>query len=314
MNPPVHLGHFDFIGDIHGHANELKELLVKLDYLEQDGAFQHPERTVVFLGDFIDRGPQIPETLRLVESMINQGSAQAVMGNHEYNAICYHTEKEGGGHLREHTVDNQKQHAETLRQFSEPELLDWVEWFKKLPLFLELPGARVIHAQWSEEHIKAIGGRRHLDDELLHKSAMKGTAEYVAVEVLLKGTELPLPKGEFFKDKDGHIRTQVRVKWWMSGIGKTYRELCFPESEKTPDTLIPLETASRLKNYSIHSPPVFIGHYWLKSVLPTPVSRNVACLDYSVAKQGMLVAYRWDGEQALDAGKFVWVPASDHCS
>jgi hypothetical protein len=34
----------------------------------------------------------------------------------------------------------------------------------------------------------------------------------------------------------------------------------------------------------------------------------VACLDYSVARPGgKLVAYRWDGEQQLDAGKFVAV-------
>ncbi len=49
--------------------------------------------------------------------------------------------------------------------------------------------------------------------------------------------------------------------------------------------------------------PVFVGHYWLTGT-PTPL---VACTDYSVAKGGKLVAYRWDGESELSADKFHWV-------
>jgi hypothetical protein len=30
----------------------------KLDYAEVDGVFRHPERKMIFVGDFIDRGPQ----------------------------------------------------------------------------------------------------------------------------------------------------------------------------------------------------------------------------------------------------------------
>jgi hypothetical protein len=41
---------------------------------------------------------------------------------------------------------------------------------------------------------------------------------------------------------------------------------------------------------------------------PAPLARNVACLDYSVAKPGgKLVAYRWDGESRLEPDRFVWV-------
>ena len=47
----------DFIGDIHGHATELRALLKKLGYEEHAGAFRYPggSRKVVFLGDYIDR-------------------------------------------------------------------------------------------------------------------------------------------------------------------------------------------------------------------------------------------------------------------
>ena len=44
------------MGDIHGHADELQQLLMKLDYRKVDGIYTHPSRKVFFLGDFIDSG------------------------------------------------------------------------------------------------------------------------------------------------------------------------------------------------------------------------------------------------------------------
>ncbi len=70
---------------MHGHAERLEALLDTLGYLQHAGAWRHPERTVVFVGDFIDRGPGQLRTLNLVRSMIDAGLAQAVMGNHELN-------------------------------------------------------------------------------------------------------------------------------------------------------------------------------------------------------------------------------------
>jgi hypothetical protein len=52
--------------------------------------------------------------------------------------------------------------------------------------------------------------------------------------------------------------------------------------------------------------PVFIGYYWLPDSVPRePIAPNIACLDYSVAKGGRLTAYRWEGEQQLNGGKFL---------
>ncbi len=49
---------------------------------------------------------------------------------------------------------------------------------------------------------------------------------------------------------------------------------------------------------------MFIGHYWMTGH-PGLQSPRVACVDYSAAKGGPLVAYRWDGEQELDERHFV---------
>ena len=56
----------DFIGDIHGHADKLEALLIKLGYFKVNGAYSHPHRKVLFVGDYIDRGPKIRETLQIV--------------------------------------------------------------------------------------------------------------------------------------------------------------------------------------------------------------------------------------------------------
>lgn len=53
----------DFIGDIHGHASKLKQLLSDMQYELKNGAYHHLERKVVFIGDYIDRGLEIKETL-----------------------------------------------------------------------------------------------------------------------------------------------------------------------------------------------------------------------------------------------------------
>ena len=50
---------YDIIGDIHGHGDELTALLKKLGYVHNGVCHVSPEgRQVLFLGDFIDRGPQ----------------------------------------------------------------------------------------------------------------------------------------------------------------------------------------------------------------------------------------------------------------
>ena len=38
---------------------------------------------------------------------------------------------------------------------------------------------------------------------------------------------------------------------------------------------------------------------------PTVLADKVACVDYSAGNGGSLVAYRWDGETALDNAKFI---------
>ncbi len=96
---------YDLIGDIHGHSEPLVELLEKLGYRLSDGVYRQPDRRVIFLGDFIDRGPNQRDVIKIVRPMIEEGAALSVMGNHEFNAIAYFTEDpdDPGQYLRQHT-------------------------------------------------------------------------------------------------------------------------------------------------------------------------------------------------------------------
>jgi hypothetical protein len=94
---------YDLVGDIHGHADALHRLLREFDYSEVEGLFRHPQRKMIFVGDFIDRGPQQREVLRIARSMCEAGAASAVVGNHEFNAIGWAAQNRDGGFLRSHS-------------------------------------------------------------------------------------------------------------------------------------------------------------------------------------------------------------------
>jgi protein phosphatase len=82
-------GPFDIIGDVHGCYDELVELLGRLGYEKTAcGAYKHPAgRKAVFVGDLVDRGPKIPETVVLAKWMVDAGDALCVPGNHDVKFV-----------------------------------------------------------------------------------------------------------------------------------------------------------------------------------------------------------------------------------
>ena len=77
-------GPFDIIGDVHGCYDELAELLERLGYsITADAVVPPAGRRLVFVGDLVDRGPRIPDVLRLVMKMVAAGDAICVPGNHD---------------------------------------------------------------------------------------------------------------------------------------------------------------------------------------------------------------------------------------
>lgn len=305
---------YDLIGDIHGHAEELKQLLTKMGYRQNAGCWRHPSRKVIFVGDFIDRGRSIREVLHLVKAMVDQGEALAVMGNHEYNAIAFNKKKSDGSFLRPHNPKNINQHQQTIEQFADyaDEWKQWIEWFYTLPLFLDLKPLRVVHACWEQQHIDRLGDSTGglLTESLLMEAHQKGSAAYTMVEDTLKGKEAEIPKQYAWRDKDGHPRTSNRIKWWIDPAGSDYDSFLFSCPEELKKYPVPGHIVHT--KYRPDEKPVFFGHYWLTDNKPVVQTPNVVCLDYSVAKQGGLACYRFDEQAELNDSNFEFVLAEDH--
>lgn len=309
---------YDIIGDIHGQADKLHALLKQLGYRYANGAYRHTDsnRTAIFVGDFIDRGPRQVDSVMTARRMVDAGSAIAVMGNHEFNAIAWHTadHERPGAFLRprngEQGDKNRQQHAAFLAEVEAKPALhtEIINWFMTLPLWLDLPGLRVVHACWHDGYMDEL--RPHLSESLQLNAALmvqasrKGQMPYRTVEGLTKGLEIGLPDGHSFQDKDGHTRREVRIRWWDTQASN-YRDLAImPDNirQKLPELKIEADPRSPYDN----AKPVFFGHYWMTGA-PKQQSPTAACVDYSAAKNGPLVAYRWDGEAVLDDQNFVGV-------
>ena len=320
----------DFIGDIHGHCDELVALLKKLGYEERNGTYCYPgnARTVVFLGDYIDRGSQVREAVNLVRAMRDAGSAVALMGNHEFNALSFwhengvgghHIEAIHGGYLREHSFNKVAIHVKTVESYRgrKTEFFEMLDFLKTLPFYLETDTFRAQHACFdfkSAEMLKAAKIRSLNFDELIAR-ANDQYHEYEdsifdPINLFLKGPEMSLPDGLTFRDGEGVLRKRTRIRWWMDPKNANLQQLSFQPGVELPPHEVPQEIHER-DFYGENERPVFFGHYWLTGV-PELVRDNVCCLDYSVAGyrgDGRLAAYRFDGEQKLDASKFVWVDA-----
>ncbi len=91
-------GPFDIFGDLHGCADELEDLLVRLGYSKSvstgqepgwaDICYSHPDRRrAIFVGDLVDRGPRVLDSLSIVRNMVQFGSALCVPGNHDMKLL-----------------------------------------------------------------------------------------------------------------------------------------------------------------------------------------------------------------------------------
>jgi protein phosphatase len=153
-------GPFDIIGDVHGCRDELLELLSKLGYRVRSkgghagdiAAVAPAGRRLVFLGDYIDRGPYPADVLRLVMSLAKSGQALAIPGNHDGRLVRW---------LDGRNVQLTHGLAETVHQLQiEPEAFrrGVRSFLDDLPIHLWLDGGRlaVAHAGIREHMLGRI--------------------------------------------------------------------------------------------------------------------------------------------------------------
>jgi Calcineurin-like phosphoesterase len=302
----------DIFGDIHGHLAPLERALEHLGYIRLSDGWKPPDgRLALFLGDLIDRGPDNRKVIDTVRTMTTRGDAICLMGNHELNAIHFATEHPEfqGRYLRPRSNKNLRQHFAFLSEYhrdrdGEAALAEDIGWFRTLPLWVETPHLRAIHACWSPDHISRLADgydSHETVDDFLHALADPEDPLMNAMEVALKGAEYRLPDGLSFRDKEGTRRDAARLKWWSQADDLADLAMSIPATMKAKLKGRPIPAS--LPRYNPDAPPVFFGHYWMNLKGKPPRVKgppNACCLDFSVARDdGALGVYRWDGEAEL---------------
>eukprot|EP00820_Chromera_velia_P007643 Cvel_4102.t1-p1 / transcript=Cvel_4102.t1 / gene=Cvel_4102 / organism=Chromera_velia_CCMP2878 / gene_product=Bis(5'-nucleosyl)-tetraphosphatase PrpE, putative / transcript_product=Bis(5'-nucleosyl)-tetraphosphatase PrpE, putative / location=Cvel_scaffold175:562-1554(-) / protein_length=331 / sequence_SO=supercontig / SO=protein_coding / is_pseudo=false len=286
-------GPVDLIGDVHGECGALLELLDRLGY-DADG--QHPDqRCLVFVGDLVDRGPDSPGVVRLVRHLVSRGTAQCILGNHELNVLL-NLRKHGNAWFfgePESLCKGMDRKSCQVMYGGDEERRECLAFLASLPLALERPDLRVVHAQWHEESVQQL---RELGDAVkayahfkrqIEEAGIEDTVEkelafqnHNPVKVATSGTEERAPEVYF---GGGKMRRLQRCCWWekleqangmkpesngshqkpLTVIGHYWRRL--PE---VPDELARLQLTG----------PSMFGHSGSFSLLPN----RVMCIDYSV--------------------------------
>jgi hypothetical protein len=222
----------DIVGDVHGEYEALRALGRHLGY-EVDDGWAHPDgRFLVFLGDLVDRGPHSLEVGELVMGLVQRERALCLMGNHEYNLVGHKIfgEKHSNGATLADVARRGDRWAPVI------------DFFHDLPMALDLPDLRIIHAVWHRDcfarvaevigrPVRAIEGngfdwlRAHVvlgspfhAGRLVEGLPSEGVppATDAAHEILIKGYEVPAPAP--FEDNDGTLRHLIRATWWRDPI------------------------------------------------------------------------------------------------
>ncbi len=277
---PLFDGPLDVVGDVHGEIDALTALLSRLGYA---GDGSHPEgRRLVFVGDLVDRGPDSPAVAERIRRLVENQRAQCVLGNHELNILIgskkpdniwfFHHELSAG-----HPAANRPQ-----VWADEPTRAMMLRFFSGLPLALERPDLRVVHACWDEAMIETA--RQATDADKLHRDYRRKIEDEIERRGLSDPSAAKLAR-----------QNENPVKLLTSG----------PE-EKAPE---PFEAMGKLRHerrtawwHQYQGPLCVFGHYW-RITLPwevdterlfTDVPLNATlgrgdamCVDYSVGKRFM---------------------------
>ena len=297
---------WDVIGDVHGRLGALQALLRKMGYREEQGVWRNPTRKAVFIGDLVDRGEDVPGVLALVKAMHDAGEAEVLLGNHEYNLLCWYEPDGQGGFLRARTAQSFRQAARSLAFFDrEPEArAQYFAWFRSLPITLERDGARFVHSYWGGRELAQLGGRRSLDECGWGDPRFRAQPLGKAVERLIKGPEVKLPEALHIVDRQGDVRRDARIKWWMNLAGADMRSALLPDTANFAGLPLPADTCESYDPLRAVDPIVFFGHYGFQN-FPGVLAPNAVCVDIQGADKAGIGAYRWNGEQEARVENFV---------
>lgn len=302
-------GKYDLIGDIHGEWTALCSLLDRLGY--RDGI--HPSgRKLIFLGDLVDRGPQSPSVLRFVSELVSNQLAYCLLGNHELH-LLHHSLKDGNAWFFNVSHQSLDQRYQPYEICSPQDRTLFLQFLSSLPLFLESPEFRVVHASWHLPSINLLTTLQSqfsnildLDryfsysiEEAIEHSGLRDYSERerILYDHLLYDPHQSPPFLDFIAEVNLLRQMQNPVRIAVSGP-ETYASIPFFSGEWR------FVQRQPWWNFYFDLKPVFIGHYW-RTPNPYPLvsspssqdqrffdhlsmsdwhghHRNVFCLDFSV--------------------------------
>jgi hypothetical protein len=306
---PLFEGSIDVVGDVHGEIGPLRQLLNKLGY---DAAGRHPKgRRLVFVGDLGDRGPNSPAVIEWVRSLVAQGLAQCLLGNHELN-LLRNESKPGNRWFIDPAHAEQRPGGEFAQCRVAPELLKpvWLQFFASLPLALERKDLRVVHAAWVPGEIEALRQTRGSTLEVYRlfelrtqqQLAMEGLAEAArreqrSWETQLENKSACIPLLPALGELDERYQMGNPVRVLTSGVERLAQEPFWSNGK--------WRMCQRVRWWEeyVEPVPVIVGHYWrhiepLGTVEPASskpemfgqaaptdwlgARENVFCVDFSV--------------------------------
>ena len=296
---------YDIIGDVHGYATLLKKLLLEMGYIKTENVYAHPTRKAIFVGDFVNRGPEIRKTIRIIRKMVENDNALAVLGNHEINAIIYHLKDKRGLPLVNSSQKNFFSLYKTVNQFPTEKREEWkshLKWMRELPLFLDLGNIRIVHACWSDQAIETIYKAEQVGmsrKKIFRNVYLKPKSELSrSVNTLTKGIDFKMPADMKIVNNKGISARSFRMRWWEETEGKTFEDISFESKFRLPQYNIPRQLVPEHSPYPDSAPIVFFGHY-CRFNGPFIIKPNICCVDSCVTGTKNLTAYRWDGEKRL---------------
>jgi hypothetical protein len=223
---PLFEGPIDIVGDVHGEIHALRDLLFRR--LRYDELGRHAEgRRLVFVGDLGDRGPDSPGVVNLVRRLVEGGRAQVVLGNHELNALRQDVRKPELSWLFEEAPTFRHHDTIVKQQAAFHERDGILQFFRSLPIALERPDIRVVHACWEPGMIDIV---RHEHDVLeVYQRYHDWIAAWIQgrdgldqverrlahqnrnpIKLLTSGPEMRMPT----LPGHGRKREEKRVPWW----------------------------------------------------------------------------------------------------
>ncbi len=306
---PLFEGPIDIIGDVHGEFEALTSLLSRLGYNENG---VHPSgRRLVFVGDLVDRGPDSPSVVELVMKLMEAGTAQCILGNHELNILRGGPKDGNGWFCEDYEADAQRigKIYPWKRVANPTQREQYKAFFRSLPLALVRDGAaplRVAHAFWNANAISAL---QSIDDALSYfnekNTALKNSKseeEKIAIQSFkarydLRDEASRPPLCTELAAYETRVQMNNPVKVITSGAEG-------PISGLPPYIVNQYRMVERLPWWESYqdSIPVVIGHYW-RSLSPNPgmkhrrlfkestpqewlgSKRMVYCIDFSVGRR-----------------------------